>query len=167
MPIELEIGKNDTLHSLSPSEASQALALLVSACRRTLWIRVPVLDELTAHSQVCDAIKALAISSERVDIRILYDDQEAAVREGHRLIHLARRLPSRIHLRQTQPDDRDAQACHAIGDGTGLFDAQGWPRPARVHLCAHRLPHAPRLSRDFQTLWERSSGSPELRELRL
>ena len=165
--MRLEIGQDDTLHSLSHSEASQALADLVSACRRTLWLRVPVLDGLTADPTVCDEIKTLAISSERVDIRVLYDDQEVAIREGHRLIHLARRLPSRLQLRQTQHDDRDEHVCHAIGDGTGMFEARGWPRPARVHLCGHRLPRAPRLARDFLTLWERAGGSAELRELRL
>lgn len=102
-----EIGQDDTLLSLSRSEASQALASLVAASRRTLWLRVPLLDELTSDSAVCDAIKSLAISSERVDIRILFDDQDAAIRDGHRLIHLARRLPSRLQLRQTQQDDRD------------------------------------------------------------
>lgn len=163
----LEIGTDDTLQSLTISEASHGLARLIQASRRTLWLRIPSLDALTSDNAVCEAIKSLAISSERVDIRILFDDQENAIREGHRLIHLARRLPSRISLRQTQHDDRDVQACHAIGDGTGLFEAKGWPRPARIHLCGHRLPHAPRLARAFRERWERAGGSPELREIRL
>lgn len=162
-----EIGKDDTLLSLPHGEASQGLASLIEGCRRTFWLRLPLLDGLTADSAVCDAIKTLAISSERVDIRILFDSQEAAIRDGHRLIHLARRLPSRLQLRQTQQDDRDELACHAIGDGTGLFEAKGWPRPARIHLCGHRLPQAPRLARDFQNIWERAGGNPELRELKL
>lgn len=163
----LAIGTDDTLQSLSRSEASQALASLVAACSRSLWIRVPLLDELTADSEVCEAIKTMAISSERIDIRILFDDHDNAIRDGHRLVHLARRLPSRLQLRQTQQDDRDTRACHAIGDGTGLFEAKGWPRPDRVHLCGHRLPRAPRLARDFREHWERAGGNPELRELRL
>lgn len=163
----LQIGQDDTLHSLSRSEASPGLAQLIEACNRTLWLRLPLLDELTADSDVCDAIKALAISSERVDIRILVDDPDNALRDGHRLIHLARRLPSRLQLRQTQKDDRDDKTCHVIADGTGLFEAKGWPRPARIHLSAHRLPHAPRLARDFQTIWERAGSNPGFRELRL
>ena len=162
-----EIGKNETLLSVKHSEASQALASLIRASRRSLWLRVPLLDPLTADSAVCDAIKSLALSSQRVDIRVLFDDQEAAIRDGHRLIHLARRLPSRLQLRQSQDDDRDPQACFGIGDGTGLFEAKGWPRPVRIHLCGHRLPLAPRLARDFQAIWERGGSNPELRELRL
>ena len=116
---------------------------------------------------MCSAIKALALSSARIDIRILFDSQESAVRNGHRLVHLSRRLPSRITLRQTQQDDNDAEQCFAIADGTGLFEASGWPRPGRLDLCAHRLPRAPRLGKQFQEHWERAGGSPELRELRL
>ena len=161
------IGDDDTLITLTRSQASEGLARLAHACKRRLWLRVPALDALTADDQVVDAIKALAIASERSDVRVLFDDQQEAVRNGHRLIHLARRLPSRIQLRQTLQDDCDPQACHALGDNTGLFEAIGWPRPSRIHLCAHRLPRAPRLARDFQTLWERAGTSPELRELRL
>lgn len=167
IPSPFEIGQHDTLHSLSRSEASHALAALIHACRRSLWLRVPLLDSLTADSAVCDALKTLAIRSERVDIRILFDSQDDAIRDGHRLIHLARRLPSRLQLRHTQQDDLDAQACHAIGDGSGLFEARDWPRPLRIHLCGHRLPQAPRLAREFQNVWERAGSNPELRELRL
>lgn len=161
------IGDEDTVIHPAFHEADDALATLITACRRSLWLRVPQLDALTAAGQVCEALKTLALSSEKVDIRILYDSQALAVRNGHRLVHLARRLPSRLQLRQTQQDDQDDQACHAIGDGTGLFDATGWPRPDRLILCTHSLPRGPRLARHFQTLWERAGSNPEIRELRL
>ena len=161
------IGDDDTLHHPEFHEAGTALASLILACRRSLWLRVPSLDNLTADRVVCDALKQLGLSSERGDIRIQYDSQDDAIRNGHRLIHLARRLPSRIQLRQSQDDDRDGQLCFAIGDNTGLFEASGWPRPARLDLCAHRLPRAPRLARQFQEQWERAFHSTELRELRL
>ena len=161
------IGDDDTLLHPEFGEAGAALASLISACRRSLWLRVPELDALTADSAVCDALKRLALSSAKTDIRIQYDSQDKAVRNGHRLVHLARRLPSRIQMRQSQDDDRDNQLCFAIGDGTGLFEAPGWPRPGRIDLCGHRLPRAPRLARQFQEHWERAASSIELRELRL
>jgi len=161
------IGDDDTLLHPEFREASAALATLIAACRRSLWLRIPALDGLTANRDLCDTLKLLALSSAKVDIRIQYDSQDDAIRNGHRLIHLARRLPSRIQLRQSQDDDRDGQLCFAIGDNTGLFEASGWPRPARLDLCAHRLPRAPRLARQFQEQWERAFHSTELRELRL
>jgi hypothetical protein len=161
------IGDDDTLLHPEFREASAALATLIAACRRSLWLRIPALDGLTANRDLCDTLKLLALSSAKVDIRIQYDSEDNAVRNGHRLIHLARRLPSRIQLRQSQEDDRDGQLCFAIGDGTGLFEAPGWPRPSRLDLCGHRLPRAPRLARQFQEQWERAATSTELRELRL
>ncbi|MDX1803228.1 MAG: hypothetical protein R3292_04050 [Alcanivorax sp.] len=158
---------DDQLQHPPRSEAASALATLIAASRRRLWLRVPILDDLTAATSVCDALKALALSSPRADIRILFDDAGSAVRDGHRLIHLARRLPSRLTLKQTQDDDRDDQQCHAIADGTGLFEACGWPRPIRLDLSSQRLPRAPQLARQFLQLWERAGGNTELRELRL
>ena len=164
--MQLDIG-DDTLHHPARNDAGHALATLILASRRSLWLRVPTLDALTDNAEVCSAIKRLSLSSARADIRILFDSLESAVRNGHRLIHLSRRLPSRITLRQTQQDDNDAEQCFAIADGTGLFEASGWPRPGRLDLCGHRLPRAPHLGRQFQEHWERAGGSPELRELRL
>lgn len=165
--MQLVIGDDDTLHHPDRHHAGHALATLIGASRRSLWLRVPTLDALTDNAEVCSALKRLALSSARADIRILFDSADNAVRNGHRLVHLSRRLPSRITLRQTQQDDSDAQLCFAIADGTGLFEASGWPRPGRLELCGHRLPRAPRLGKQFQEHWERAGGSPELRELRL
>ncbi|MEQ3724051.1 hypothetical protein [Alcanivorax sp.] len=165
--MQLVIGDDDTLHHPARSDAGTALATLIVSSRRSLWLRAPVLDALTDNVDVCNAIKTLALSSARADIRILFDHLGSAVRNGHRLIHLSRRLPSRITLRQTQQDDNDTQLCFAIADGTGLFEASGWPRPARLDLSGHRLPRAPRLGKQFREHWERAGGSQELRELRL
>lgn len=165
--MQLVIGNDDTVHHPARHDASHALAALIGASRRSLWLRVPTLDALTESAEVCSAVKALSLSSARADIRILFDSVDNAVRNGHRLVHLSRRLPSRIFLRQTQHDDNDTQLCFAIGDGTGLFEASGWPRPERLDLCGHRLPRAPRLGQQFREHWERAGGSPELRELRL
>jgi hypothetical protein len=165
--MHLVIGDDDTLHHPARSNASLALASLISASRRRLWLRVPTLDGLTGNAAVCDAVKVLALSNARADIRILFDSIENAVPNGHRLVHLSRRLPSRITLRQTQPDDNDAQQCFAIGDNSSLFEASGWPRPARLDLSGHRLPQAPRLAQQFLEHWARGRASTELRELRL
>ena len=101
----LVIGDDDTLHHPDYQDASHALASLIGASRRSLWLRVPALDALTGSAEVCSAVKALSLSSARVDIRILFDSADNAVRNGHRLVHLSRRLPSRIFLRQTQHDE--------------------------------------------------------------
>lgn len=163
----LRLGEDDTLRHPDLDRAAPALASLIRAGRRRLWLRVPTLDRLTADPEVLDAIKQLALSSPHADVRVLFDDADGAVKSGHRLVHLARRLPSRILLRQTQPDDADPGLCFAVADRSGLFEAAGWPRPERLDLCAHALPRAPRLADAFSTTWERARGNLELRELHL
>lgn len=165
--MRLRIGEDDTLHHPPPGRAADALADLIAACHHRLWLRVPSLDGLSAAPAVLDTIKSLALSSHRADLRILFDDVDQAVKRGHGLIHLSRRLPSRLHLRQTQAEDAEPGLCFAVGDRTGLFEAVGWPRPERLDLCAHTLPRAPRRADQFANVWERGRANRELRELRL
>jgi len=98
---------------------------------------------------------------------VLFDDAGPAVKTGHGLIHLGRRLPSRLQLRQTQADDADPRLCFAVADRTDLFEAHGWPRPERLTLCAHALPLGPRRADEFAHVWERGRANRELRELHL
>ena len=165
--MRLQLGEDDTLHHPDPNRAPRALADLIEACRRRLWLRVPALDALTADPAVLEALKSLALSSPRADLRVLFDQVDGAILRGHGLVPLARRLPSRLQLRQTRPEDAAAGLCFAVGDRTGLFEARGWPRPERLNLCAHALPTAPRLAEQFERDWERGHGSAELRELHL
>ena len=116
--MRVRLGEDDTLHHPDPTRAAEALAALIRACRRRLWLRVPALDALTADPAVLDALKALALSSPQADLRVLFDDVDQAVKRGHGLVHLARRLPSRLHLRQTQPDDADPALCFAVAERT-------------------------------------------------
>lgn len=163
--MDIRIGEDRTLHH--PSCATAALAALIRAGRRRLWLRVPELDALSNDGHVLDALKSLALSSPRADLRVLFDDAGRAVKTGHGLIHLGRRLPSRLQLRQTHADDADPRLCFAVADRTGLFQAPGWPRPERLDLCAHALPLGPRRAEEFARAWERGRANRELRELRL
>ncbi|MFT6600141.1 MAG: hypothetical protein ACJATD_000990 [Alloalcanivorax sp.] len=165
MAMDVRIGEDRTLHH--PPCAAAALAALIRASGRRLWLRVPELDALSNDGDVLAALKSLALSSPRADLRVLFDDAGRAVKNGHGLIHLSRRLPSRLQLRQTQADDADPRLCFAVADRTGLFQAPGWPRPERLDLCAHALPLGPRRAEEFARTWERAHGNQELRELHL
>ncbi|HEX5678688.1 MAG TPA: hypothetical protein VFX91_12045 [Alcanivorax sp.] len=66
-------------------------------------------DDTLHHPPPGRAADALA------DLRILFDDVDQAVKRGHGLIHLSRRLPSRLHLRQTQAEDAEPGLCFAVG----------------------------------------------------
>ena len=143
--MDLRIGEDSTL--LHPSSATAALAALIRAGGRRLWLRVPQLDPLSNDGDVLDALKSLALSSPRADLRVLFDDAGHAVKTGHGLIHLGRRLPSRLQLRQTQADDADPRLGVAVAPRAGPVAAHGPPRPAPLARCAHARPPRPRRAR--------------------
>ena len=113
--------------AVAPEQCPRALAALIGDCRTGLSLRLPALDPLCGDDPVIPALRALALSSERVRIRLLYDDHNRATALGHRLVPLARRLPSRLALRLSHPEDRDPALCFAVADQAVLFDLTGWP----------------------------------------
>lgn len=156
-------------HTHSPlraCDAAQTLSRLIQNTQQ-LRLRSPSLDSLNGDKHVCEAIKHLALRSDRPVIWILFDDIGDAVKQGHRLIHLSRRLPSRIQLRQSNKDDHNDNQWYALGDSTRLFEAPGWPQPRHLQHYASHIPRGPQRKQQFQDEWERSRGCAELRELRL
>ena len=160
------IGDDDTLITLTRSQASEGLARLAHACKRRLWLRVPTLDALTADDQVVDAIKALAIASERSDVRVLFDDQQEAVRNGHRLIHLGADCPHAFNFARTSRTTATRRPATRLGI-IPAFSKPSAARPRRIHLCgitACRERHAlPGIFKRFGN----GLHQPGTRELRL
>ena len=153
--------------AVAPQQCPHALAALIGDCRTGLSLRLPALDLLCGDDPVVPALRALALSSERVRIRLLYDNHNRATALGHRLVPLARRLPSRLALRLSHPEDRDPALCFAVADQAVLFDVAGWPRPDNARLFPYRRSLAARRARWFDEQWQRSRQDPELRELHL
>ena len=57
--MDVRIVEDSTLHH--PSSATAALAALIRASRRRLWLRVPQLDALSNDGDVLDALKSLSL----------------------------------------------------------------------------------------------------------
>jgi len=153
--------------ALAPDACPRALAALIRRCRNGLSLRLPALDTLCGDDLVVQALRELALSSDRVRIRLLYDDHNRATARGHRLVPLARRLPSRLTLRLSHPEDRDDTLCFAVADHSLLFDCGGWPRPDNARLFHDRRSLAARRGRLFDEHWERGRVDAELRQLHL
>ncbi len=113
-----------------------------------------------------EALRHLAIRGERSRIRILLQDNSLAQKEGHRLITLWRRLPSRIELRRPHPDFIDHQENFLLADGAGYLQ---WELSHRYEGSADF--HAPLQTRQytefFNEVWERSETDSQLRDLHI
>ncbi|HVA54940.1 MAG TPA: hypothetical protein VNI53_03955 [Gammaproteobacteria bacterium] len=112
------------------------------------------------------AVQQLALRSRYSHIRILVIDPTAAIKDGHRLIELGRRLSSFIEFRRPTPEQTKRSDCFLIIDETGLLYRpladryEGFADPdnafeARMHL------------REFDAIWEQSEPESEFRRLGL
>lgn len=147
-------------------QALAAIAELLGEARYDVAIYTRDLDAaLFDVPATLDALKRIALSGRRAQIRILVHDARTPLASGHRLIALAQRLPSTIAIR-TPVDERDQQypSAFLINDRRGyLFRVLG----SRVE--GEGSTYAPgrhaQLREFFDQVWERSEPSEELRQL--
>ena len=78
--------------------------LAVELCQgaaRNICILSPGLDHAAFdNSGLADAVSTLARRGSQSQVRILISDSRSLVGRGHRLLQLARRLPSIVHLQK-------------------------------------------------------------------
>jgi predicted GNAT family N-acyltransferase len=145
----------------------ETLALLEDA-RHELCIYTRDLDPLLFDNEpAIEAIKRVAISGRGARIRIIIQDPQTVVANGHRLIGLAQRLSSVFGLR-TPVQDNDLQypSAFLLNDNAGYyFRVLGTRFEGEVVNCAPGR-HA-QLLEYFNQVWERSETSEHLRKLEL
>ncbi|HKJ10589.1 MAG TPA: hypothetical protein VKA76_15990 [Gammaproteobacteria bacterium] len=162
------LAESDQSLPLAGSADNREAALsLVTQARRTLDIFTQDLEPMVYdHQPVLDAVRQLALRSRHSRIRVLVKDSHRAVKDGHRLVELARHLSSFIEIRKAHEDARDAAEAFLIADGIGTLHRTLASRfEGTVNF---RAPlHARRLAQWFTEVWERSAPDPELRRLHL
>lgn len=145
-----------------------ALAIaLASTARRHLDILSPALDaQVFDNDALVSAMTALVRQTRDSRVRILVGDAEAVTSRGHRLLTLARRLPSSIHLRHLpeHPDWRGHSA--VIRDRDGVLIAPAEDRDNGFFRNEDRAGGA-RHSDAFGELWRHASAHPGFRSLTL
>lgn len=142
--------------------ADYAVALAQSA-RRSLCLLSPALDHRVFDRQpLVDALSQLARDSRQSEVRILVSDWRPMVQRGHRLLALARRLPSSVRLQQlTEHPDWKGETL-LIRDRSGLLwqpgesDKSGFWQPDSA---AEVRPYLDR----FEELWRHSATHVEFR----
>ena len=155
-----------TLVADDREQALTAIAELLGDASHEVAIYTRDLDAaLLDVPATLDALKRIALSGRRAQIRVLVHDARKPLADGHRLIALAQRLPSTIAIR-TPVDERDLQypSAFLINDRRGyLFRVLG----SRVE--GEGSTYAPgkhaQLLDFFNQVWERSVPSEELRQL--
>jgi hypothetical protein len=165
-PDQYQLGITDAELRLDTSAHNRTAALaLAEQAKRTLHIFTRDLDSpVYDQAPFIQAVSALATRSRYSRILILVQNTERAVKDGHRLIELSRRLSSFVTLRKPHSDFREYNQTFLIADEVGLLR-----RPIADRYNGTLNFKAPLACREylefFNQVWERSEADPDLRQL--
>jgi len=148
-------------------ECRHASELMVQQCLASLEIFSRDLDaSLYDQAPFLQALGALCLSNRRARVRILVQDPMTAVKRGHRLIELSRRLSSSIEIRQAHQDYRHHNEAFLVADDCGLIYRSLSDRYEGTANFYNPV-QAERKADFFTEVWDRSEAHPELRRLHI
>ena len=158
----------ESLQQFDGMEANRLLALqLVQQAKREILIASYDFDNrIYSNQEFADAIAAFVRANRDARINILVWKTSHAVKQGHRLIDLAQRLSSSIHIHEPDQVYRDFIESFMVVDGTAYLR-----RPLADRFEGVADTHAPLIARDlkerFVEMWQRSTSSSEFRRIRI
>jgi hypothetical protein len=162
-------GDDTRAFAVDDREALAAARLqLLADTRRQLLIHLPQLAPgvLDSPAELAE-LRRIATAGRGAEIRLLLHNPAAALRDGHRLIDLAQRLPSIWQVRTPEePVDRAVTSAWLLGDGGGYLFLPDAARPQGRAARRDRAAQAP-LRQQFDEIWERSPRARELLALDL
>ena len=141
-----------------------AVALCQSATRYVCILSPRLEAAAFDRDALATALSALARSSRQTEVRILVADTRGLVGRGHRLLQLARRIPSLVQIRRLSdhPDWNGQTVVVRDRDGVlykpGGSDHDGFYEPESRASTEKHLEL-------FEELWRYSVQDPELRTL--
>ena len=150
----------------SRSETAAARLRLLGETRHRLAIYMPLLgnDSYASEEELAE-LRRIAISGRGAQIRILLHDPAAVLRNDHRLIALAQRLPSTIQIRMpVEEADLAYVSAYLLNDAGGYLFLPEADRPqgrAALHDRANQAP----LQQHFDEVWERAERASILQTL--
>ena len=154
------------LPATTRSETATARLQLLGGARHKLAIYLPLLgNDSYASVEELAELRRIAISGRSAQIRILLHDSAAALRNNHRLIALAQRLPSAFHIR-TPVEEADlvyasAYLLNDVGGYLFLPEATRSQGRAALHDRAALAP----LQQHFDDVWDRAERASALQAL--
>ncbi len=167
-PAPFQLGQHPDLERFSRPEQAQAHALaLLQQARFSLSLYSPDLESwLYSHSSVQEACTRFLLASPKNRLRILVRDVGKPVRQGHRLLNLARRITSNLHIRRINPDHPSDESAFLLADGHGLL-----LRETPEQYAGYALYNDPGRVRQrqaqFDQAWDISVLDPDLRSFLL
>jgi hypothetical protein len=146
-------------------DAARAALALTSQARKSLYLLSYDLDPLVYSTEpFTEAVKNFCLRSRYSEARVIVQDSSYAVKHGHRLVELSRRLTTCIQIRTPLPGAREAEGAFLLVDGVAVLTKKLAGSPEGT--VDFRAPaEARRLTELFSDIWEHSIPDPELRTL--
>jgi predicted GNAT family N-acyltransferase len=156
----------EALAAGSRREVAEARLQLLTDARHQLAIYLPVLgNDSYASAEELAELRRTAISGRWARIRVLLHDPAAALRNDHRLVALAQRLPSAIQIRMPVDEADLAYVSAYLLNDTGGYLFLPEADRAEGRAARHdRASHAP-LQQHFDQVWERAERASVLQAL--
>lgn len=152
------------------ADLSAAILQLIGESRSDFAIYTRDLDpQLLNTSAAIDALRTLALRPSHSvggQIRILVQNTYRAVKDGHRLIELSRRLPDAFSFRCPVAEDLHYAGAFLLNDRFGYIERRFGDRFEFVGDL-YGIAEQARLKRYFDDVWERAAPASELRRLSL
>lgn len=167
-PAPFVLGSHVNLERFSRPEQAQAhaLALLLQA-RQNLCLYSPDLEAwLYSHSSVQQACTQFLLASPKNRLRILVRDVGKPVRQGHRLLNLARRITSNLHIRRINPDHPADECAYLLADDRGLL-LREQPEQYAGYALYNDPGRVRQRQAQFDQAWDLSLLDPDLRSFLL
>ena len=165
---EYTLGEHNTDISIETSEDNQAAALhLVSQAGRNLDLFSRDLEpRIYDNPEFTDAVRALAVKTRDMHVRILVIDPDFIIKHGHRLIELARRLTSHMEIRKVHEDYCNNPEAYLVVDNRGLLHRKLGSRYEAVVNFNNPM-RATGLHHQFTEMWERSKQYMDFKRLHI
>lgn len=163
---EFMLGESKQKIQIETIEENRLAAIaLAKQAGRSLHIFSHDLDPMVYdNNDFVDAVKALAIGHSQAQVQIIIQDSRKIIEKGHRIIELARRISSNIHIRKTPAEMKSYSTAFLIADKTGVLYRTIGDRFEGFVNFDDRF-ESKNLLDFFTTTWEHSAPDPELRRL--
>jgi predicted GNAT family N-acyltransferase len=158
----------ETLSVNGQADLASARLTVLGHTRYRLAIYQPLLTaEAFGDADDITQLRRIASSGRGASIRILLHDPQAALRDSHRLVTLAQRLPSVISIRvPVDEHDLGYGSAYLLNDAGGYVFQPDAHRPQGRTAVQDRSAQAP-LLQHFNEVWERAERATVLQPLDL
>ncbi|MBE0440055.1 MAG: hypothetical protein IBX57_09940 [Gammaproteobacteria bacterium] len=165
---ELSTDNASELIQFDGRESAQSIALqLAQHARREICFFGQSIDPvLFDNMTMVDCLSEFARRNNKTIIKFVVDSTQHNVATGHRLLPLAQRLTSSIHIHLTAPQHKNANQMFMLVDDSGYLYC---PNRLRYQgkACLHDVMTARNLKQDFSEIWNHSSVDINARQIHI